>query len=122
MVFMADNIIRLMYGRGLKDVPLSRLQEEVGPGWSGILERLTEALFPMGWNGVVLQCKEKFGGLRFYTAETTDDMDTLISAAENESYKTCEQCGAAGVPRSGGWIKTMCDEHAAGREPHPDLI
>ena len=118
---MADNIIRLMYGRGFKEMPLSRLQEEVGPGWSGILERLTEALFPMGWNGVVLQCKEKFGGLRFYTQDTTDDMEALISAAENESYKTCEECGAGGVARSGGWIKTLCDDHAKGREPHPDL-
>jgi hypothetical protein len=116
---MAD-IIRLGF-RG-REATLAQLQEEVGPGWAGIIERLTEALFPIGWNGVILQCKEKFGGLRFYTGETTEDMETLITAAESESYRTCETCGAVGKPRQGGWIKTLCDEHAQGREPHEDLI
>lgn len=103
-----------------REATLAELQEEVGPGWSGIIEKLVADLFTVGWNGVVLQCKEKLGGLRFYTGETTTEMDTLISAAEYESYKICEQCGKPGVARMGGWIKTLCDEHA-GREPHPDL-
>jgi len=115
-----DNIIKLGF-RG-REATLAELQGEVGPGWSGIIERLVPKLFEVGWDGVVLQCKEKFGGMRFYTGQTTSEMEGLISHAEAESYKTCEQCGKPGVARMGGWIKTLCDEHAAGREPHPDLL
>jgi hypothetical protein len=34
------------------------------------------------------------------------------------SYRTCEQCGAAGKTYTDGWHKTLCDIHAAmdGRE------
>lgn len=108
--------------RNPKEVSLKRLQEEVGPGWAGVIERLTTDLFALGWDGVVLQAKEKFGGLRFYIANDSDLIHARINAAESESYKTCEQCGAAGLPRQDGWIKTLCDEHAKGRAVHEDLV
>jgi len=95
-----DNIIKLGF-RG-REATLAELQGEVGPGWSGIIERLVPKLFELGWDGVVLQCKEKFGGMRFYTGQTTSEMEELINIAEHESYKTCEQCGKPGVARSGG--------------------
>lgn len=56
------------------------------------------------------QVKEKFGGLRFYMLGSTDEMEDLISEAENLSYKTCEFCGAPGKPNIGGWITTMCED------------
>ena len=104
-----------------REATLAELQQEVGTGWSGIIADLVLKLFALGWNGVILQCKEKFGGMRFYTGETTDEMETLIRAAEAESYKTCEQCGKPGIARRDGWIKTLCDEHAGDREPCLDL-
>lgn len=68
----------------------------------------------------VAQVKEKFGGLRFYydrlenTDEETEDIDALMRAvrlAERLSFYLCEQCGALGRPRAGGWCG-RCDTHA----------
>jgi hypothetical protein len=60
---------------------------------------------------VVVQVKEKFGGLRFYVNGSTDEQYALIRFAESMSYKTCEVCGKRGKPNKGGWIKTRCKEH-----------
>jgi hypothetical protein len=114
------SVIKL--GFRLIEAPLADVQAQVEPGWAGIIERLVHDLFQMGWNGEVLQVKEKFGGLRFYTTTTSDLMDARIDQAATESYRTCEFCGKPGVPRSGGWIKTLCDEHAGGREPHEHFV
>lgn len=63
-------------------------------------------------NFEVIQVKEKFGGLRFYCDNSTEEIDQLIRAAENKSYVTCEVCGQPGKFRTGGWVKTLCDVHA----------
>jgi hypothetical protein len=57
------------------------------------------------------QVKEKFGGLRFYVSNSNDEIDRLISAAEDDSYKTCERCGSTdGVEQRGRhWIVTECE-------------
>jgi len=36
--------------------------------------------------------------------------------AEAMSEVTCEQCGAPGEERGGGWIVTLCDTHAGERK------
>lgn len=59
---------------------------------------------------VAAQVKEKFGGLRFYISGGDDVVDGMISLAENLSYRTCEDCGAPGAPRKGGWVRTLCDK------------
>jgi len=58
------------------------------------------------------QVKEKFGTLSFYMSSATDEMWDLISEAERKSGETCEDCGAPGRRRGGGWIVTLCDECA----------
>jgi hypothetical protein len=63
----------------------------------------------------VMQVKEKFGGLRFYMDGSNDYFDGLIAFAESLSYKTCEVCGKPGESNNEGWIKTLCEEHAAER-------
>jgi hypothetical protein len=90
------------------------IKAEIGPGWHPIIERLVNDLLKLGWNGKVLQVKEKFGGLRFYIEQTDDVLHERIDIAKEEAYRTCGTCGKPGVP-SGGWIKTLCDEHATGR-------
>ena len=65
---------------------------------------------------VAVQVKEKFGGLRFYTNYSDNVVNALISMAESMSYRTCEVCGTPGKSRHGGWIRTLCDEHAEGRD------
>ena len=55
------------------------------------------------------QVKEKYGTLRFYMTTSTDEMDKLIDEAEAASATICEDCGAPGETRGGGWIRTLCD-------------
>ena len=63
------------------------------------------------------QIKEKFGGLRFSPNTGTEETNALITEAEKKSLSICETCGKPGVLRAGGWIQTLCDEHAKGRKP-----
>lgn len=58
---------------------------------------------------VALQVKEKFGGLRFYTAGNDEYVNGLISMAEAMSYQICERCSNPGKVGGKGWITTMCE-------------
>jgi len=91
-------------------------------GWFEIIWRLCADLEPLvaefeqetGSQFEVLQVKEKFGGLRFYVnCRRNDAIRQRILAAIEESFHTCEICGQPGLLREGGWIKTLCDEHAS---------
>lgn len=61
---------------------------------------------------IASQVKEKFGTLRFYYEGGDDYISAIINFAESESCHTCEVCGRRGKTRHGGWIRTLCDEHA----------
>jgi hypothetical protein len=61
---------------------------------------------------VATQIKEKFGTLRFYYFGGDDYCHGVESMAESMSAVTCEVCGSSGKLRNGGWIRTLCDEHA----------
>lgn len=64
---------------------------------------------------VITQIKEKFGSLRFYYQGGDDEISGMVRMAESMSGVTCEECGAPGHQRGGGWIVTLCDEHAEKR-------
>jgi hypothetical protein len=64
----------------------------------------------------VAQIKEKFGGLRFYYDGGDDVINGMVRMAEAWAGHTCEECGAPGTSRDGGWIKTLCDTHHNLRE------
>jgi hypothetical protein len=96
------------YGFPAIPASLNDLKAKVSEGWAEILERLVNDLLRFGWNGEVLQIKEKFGGLRFYVDGATDEMWERICEATAESFRTCETCGTVGTVRHGGW-KTLCD-------------
>jgi hypothetical protein len=64
----------------------------------------------------VAQIKEKFGGLRFYYDGGDDTIRGMVTMAEAWASNTCETCGNPGQQRSGGWIKTLCDEHESERQ------
>jgi hypothetical protein len=106
---MEDQKFEFRYGQRGNPATLERLQECVDSGWNDIIARLVVDLKELGWDGGVLQVKEKFGGLRFYVNRETEAMHQRILEAENESFKTCEQCGAPGERRDGSWIKTLCE-------------
>jgi hypothetical protein len=83
-----------------------------GDGWFQIIWDLCESLEPYtGDDFEVVQVKEKFGGLRFYTqgGGNHEKINEMINVAEAKAYETCEYCGAPGKSRGGPWIKTLCD-------------
>ena len=61
----------------------------------------------------VQQIKEKFGGLRFYYSGGDDEISGMVQMAESWAGVACEECGAIGERRGGGWIRTLCDKHEA---------
>lgn len=92
------------------EAPAYNIKLQVGEGWGDILERLVTDLLKLGWDGDLYQVKEKFGGLRFYIGGASDEVHERIRKAEEESYHTCEFCGAAAKAQNiGYWIKTVCD-------------
>lgn len=89
----------------------------IGDGWKPLVRKLYDDLVACGWDRELRQCKEKYGGLRFYIGSATDGQWELIRDAEEASLHTCEFCGEAGSLRvSYGWYFTACDEHASGRD------
>lgn len=101
----------------------------VGQGWWPILESLCANIQhhidwwnknretrPVVEQVVVEQIKEKFGGLRFYYQGGDDTIHGMVRMAESWADNSCEQCGKPGQRRSGGWIRTLCDEHELERQ------
>lgn len=83
---------------------------EVDNGWLKLIKELIEDLIKLGWDKQVTQVKEKFGGLRFYINEGSDEIFNRITEAENKSYEICEVTGESGTLRTDiGWYRTLCD-------------
>ena len=95
-----------------------------GDGWFDLVWRLCERLEPVvaaaetetAHPFQVLQVKEKFGGLRFYTSYNNDAIYALIEAAEMESLHACEICGRPGKRCGASSFQITCDEHLSGRQ------
>jgi len=92
----------------------------VGEGWFQILwslcmslERIGRARIAEGHRPMrVVQIKEKYGSLRVYVEDGTDEAFDLIDSAETASETTCEACGKPGNTHCiGGWDKTLCVFH-----------
>lgn len=110
-----------------KSVTLGKCIREMGPEWWSIFLRHPRVLLEhlgqfIEWFHYLskpnydkyqveaTQVKEKYGTLRFYTNREDDFVSGVISMAEGMSSKICEDCGAPGKIRLGGWIVTRCDE------------
>lgn len=98
----------------------------IGKGWWPIIETLCGRIQRhIDWRNreaavvpqvVVMQIKEKFGGLRFYYDGGDEYIQGLVSMAEDWAAYSCEECGNPGESRGGGWVRTLCDEHAVEAE------
>ena len=94
-------------------------------GWYMLIDKLCESIqFHIDKNShpqvEVVQVKEKFGGLRFYTNNADEYLTGYIDFAESLSMEICEVCGSTkGVGQTVGWIKTICTK-CAGRKDHGD--
>jgi hypothetical protein len=90
-----------------------------GDGWYNIIDNLCEGIQTYcdekkatddpEFQVVAVQVKEKFGGLRFYVNGGDEHIYKLIHASEEESYKTCEDCGSPGKLDRSGWWSTTCE-------------
>lgn len=94
---------------------------EIDKGWFNIVEPIFEYIENANKENneenspkiEVRQCKEKFGTLRFYTTNATEELNNLIKEAERLSWNTCEVCGKPGKLRHRNyWLKTVCDKCA----------
>ena len=93
---------------------------EHGDGWFDLVWRLCDRLESVvaaaeketGLSFQVLQVKQKFGGVRFYTNYSNDAISRLVETAQTESIHICEVCGGHGRRRSTDWVETKCEEHA----------
>ena len=92
---------------------------ECDEGWHKLILDLDAELSEIDPNYVVLQIKEKFGGLRYYYITESSRgrlMDHVIRNYEKIALETCEVSGKPGVLMSDGFIyKTLCIEHAPER-------
>jgi hypothetical protein len=98
----------------------------IGEGWWPIIESLCANIQNyINWKNqqspvvpqvTVAQIKEKFGGLRFYYDGGDEYVRGMVTMAEAWASHACEECGAPGTSRDGGWIKTLCDTHHNLRE------
>jgi hypothetical protein len=61
--------------------------------------------------------KRNLVGLRFYIDGANKAIFALIATAEEESFHICEVCGQPGRLRSGGWVRTRCDEYSIADAP-----
>lgn len=103
-ILQEDNNMGLVHEEGYTREMALR---SVGDGWSNGINLLFDAKPD---DVVVVQVKEKFGGLRFYTSNSTREYQQLIRYVESLCDMLCENCGKMGHRTKGGWIKTLCDD------------
>lgn len=90
---------------------------ECGDGWFELLIELSGKIYSylakknQLKDFYILQVKEKFGTLRYYTSWEDKVITKYIQDAENKSAKTCETCGAKGKLYTKGWCVTLCPRH-----------
>ena len=91
----------------------------IGEGWWPLIEKLSHVIQShIDHNKdcpqvVVEQVKEKFGTLRFYYQGGDEFIHGAVWLAESMTDILCEECGGLGERRSGGWVRTLCDQHEA---------
>lgn len=86
---------------------------ECGDGWYNLILNLCESIekdLKEINDFEVLQIKEKYGRLRFYTTHVPEHIFQLIREAESQSQLICEVCGDKGEKRKTTWIFTRCDK------------
>lgn len=92
---------------------------ECGDGWFDLIWKLCEGIEAIYKKEKIeiktraLQVKEKFGGLRFYINDySNEEVSNLIYNFEDMSFRVCEKCGStASVVIINGWIFTLCENH-----------
>ena len=97
----------------------------IGPGWFDLALELDQRIAALDPDYAIVQVKEKFGGLCYYIRRSegygpvtdwgTDPIGVVLREFEGRSVTICEDCGAPGEQRRGGWVVTLCDDCLADR-------
>jgi hypothetical protein len=89
---------------------------EAPTGWYGLVWDLCEKIesYDPGSGFMILQIKEKFGGLRFYISSLEEGkyehVYKLIQDAEHLAEETCITCSKPGKTREHNrWYHPLCD-------------
>lgn len=82
-------------------------------GWFNLLNNMLEEISNLEVKDFYFtQIKEKFGTLRVYSENFTNEIDTIIDKYEKVSENTCEVCGELGELISNkGWWRVRCALH-----------
>lgn len=90
------------------------LHYECDSGWSDLIHGFLTIVSMLDVEKAIIvqQIKEKFGSLRIYLFNETEEIARLRQVVEAESSRICEVCGSyEGRKRStNGWLKTICSE------------
>lgn len=93
-----------------EETTIEDVKRDVGEGWGKIVENLIVDLYKLGWDGNIIQVKQKFGMLCFYISNGSLDIGNRVGEAVEQSRKTCEFCGNEGKSDTWrSWILTLCD-------------
>lgn len=104
-------------------IPNSTELDALEPGWKkkfgiDICKEIKQSLLKQGGRKAlktyrIVQIKEKFGGLRWYDAWSTDEiLHVIIPKYEELSKKTCIRCGKPAKYISRGWVSPYCEDCA----------
>lgn len=96
---------------------VSDMPWECGKGWWPLIDKVAAAIDSFNVahpesSIEVSQIKQKFGGLRIYHHNAPEDIRQLIDEAIEDSWHTCERCGATeGITTNlEGYRLTLCPD------------
>lgn len=84
---------------------------ETPEGWDCLINQLLADIEPhKPKNFKFVQIKEKFGGLRVYTQNSSLEIEDIIQDYEHISYYVCSKCGKPAQLQTTGYILPYCKE------------
>lgn len=118
-IYLCCPIIFRSHGNTTRNRPLF-YGMECGDGWYRLIRELAvsveEIALALKNSGIqqsalpiVVQIKEKFGGLHFYVEHATPEINALITKAESNSFDICEICGKPGTKFNELSTRTRCE-------------
>ena len=114
----------LDFKKPYRDLTIQEALTGVGSGWHGLVAEAYTNILLIAPHVKITTVKEKFGGLRIYTAPYDEKLEPHIQELCRKSLSICETCGEMGGMRKlhGTTYATRCDEHSEGFPEIPDPL